>query len=107
VKEATPAEIAALLRDPACPASNSGGSRVVSIPHFLLFAKQRDFATTDLEQRTDERVETLGGSREPLIDPWRLLPNLARRLLRRSSLPREFVWVLPDETTASSCPEVP
>ena len=100
VTEIEPTEeiIASLLRHPDCPQARvlrSEDKRFVPVAQFILFARSRGVATTELEERTDAYVERIGGRRENVIDPWTAIPNLVRRVVGALESPPEYLWVLP------------
>ncbi|HEX2161977.1 MAG TPA: hypothetical protein VHF88_09180 [Thermoleophilaceae bacterium] len=49
----------------------------------------------DAEKQVDALVVELGGKRIDVVDPWRVIPDLIKRLLGRPIPPREDLYELP------------
>ena len=67
------AQLEALLRDPACPWAEfwrGRGNRAIVVADLLRFARACLGDRPGLERRLDAYVESIGGHRRRLIDPW-------------------------------------
>ena len=102
MREPTQADVIALLGDPQSPrARGLKTEQAVPVWSFIRFAKVRGFATSGVEALTDRVVRDLGGTREPVIDPWRWLTNLPRRATGGLTMLTEDLWLLPALTRPS------
>jgi len=59
--------------------------------------KRRYALGEDAEQITDAAVMEIGGKRVSVVDPWRVLPDLIRKLRGRPPLPNGDLYVIPDD----------
>jgi hypothetical protein len=75
------------------------GGREVHIPawRLVVVAKRRYMLGDDAEQVTDRAVTGIGGERISVVDPWRVLPDLIRKLRGRSPLPKDDLYVIPGD----------
>jgi hypothetical protein len=73
----TPAELAAILEDPACPwedrRTGPDGWRRIQVDRLLAFAFVKGADLRGLEERANTAVDALGGRREP-AGPGTALP---------------------------------
>ena len=92
-------DLRALLSDPwvtELKVHRAGDDRV-----YVLVAEVRDVAggrfdaAADLERQLDELVQSAGGERIELVDPWRAGANLLRRLVGRSVAPSDDLYAIP------------
>jgi len=51
----------------------------------------------DAERQLDSLVKTLGGHRLDSVDPWRVIPDLIKRLRGEPLPPRADLYALPDD----------
>lgn len=49
-----------------------------------------------LNTELEEAIEEIGGRRLEVIDPWRVLPDILRRLRRQALPPRDDVFEIPE-----------
>jgi hypothetical protein len=73
---------------PVASVVNAGRSRHPGVP--------------DIERQLDAFVRNAGGQRVAVVDPWRALGNLGRRLIRRPPQPADDLYVLPTEYLEAS-----
>jgi hypothetical protein len=93
-------DLRALLYDPRLPtverAYRNPGFRHVLVWRMLALAEVRLGNKPDLEQTLDALVEQVGGERLNVLDPWRWLPDLARRMGGKLLPPRDDVYAIPE-----------
>lgn len=79
--------------------------------HFLVWrtlalAEAEFGRRTDLDKTVETLVERVGGERIDTVDPWRWLPDLARRMLGQPLPPREDVYAIPEQFVDSAVSSV-
>jgi len=74
-----------------------GGDIHVLAWRLVAVAKRRCILGEDAEQRVDAAVGEIGGKRVSVVDPWRVLPDLIRKLRGRSPLPAGDLYVIPGD----------
>jgi hypothetical protein len=94
----TESDLRSLLADPRLRLQRvhgDRGNRHVFAWRLVALAEARFGWAADLEGQVDALVSEAGGQRIEMIDPWRWVPNLLRRLARRPLPPDEDLYVLP------------
>ena len=73
------------------------GGDGVHLPAWRLVAvaRRRHTLGDDAERMVDAVVAEIGGERVSVVDPWRVLPDLIRKLRRRPPLPKGDLYVIP------------
>ena len=96
----TESDLRALLADNRLPEQRvirgDDGFRHVLVWRLVALAEARHGYRPDLEAHVDALVERAGGRRVDLVDPWRWIPDVVRRL-RRQALPlRDDLYAIPE-----------
>ncbi len=75
------------------------GGDAVHLPAWRLVAvaKRRYALGDDAERAVDVAVAEIGGERVSLVDPWRVLPDLIRKLRGRPSPPKGDLYIIPGD----------
>jgi hypothetical protein len=71
------------------------GFRHVLVWRLLSMAEAKYGSRPNLEQDLDSVVERVGGERIAMVDPWRWLPDVLRRLRGSPLPPREDIYAVP------------
>jgi hypothetical protein len=77
----------------------SRGGLYVYVPAWRLVAvaKRRYMLSEDAGWVTDRAVREIEGKRVSLVDPWRVLPDLVRKLRSRPLPPKGDLYAIPDD----------
>jgi len=95
---ATPEQLAQLIRGADVPwmrVRRGGDGRHVLVWRLVALAEARLGPSADREAELDAFVEAVGGQRLNAVDPWRVVPDLVRKLKDAPSPPREDIYELP------------
>ena len=90
----------AVFRDPALPevdVKRGGGARHFLVWRTVALAEARLGHHRDMEQRLDSYVSGVGGRRLGMVDPWRFITDLVRRVRRLPLPPNEDIYEIPEE----------
>jgi hypothetical protein len=60
-------------------------------------ARSRHPRVPDIERQLDAFVRNVGGQRVAIVDPWRALGNLGRRLIKQPPQPVGDLYVVPTD----------
>ena len=75
------------------------GEGFIHVPAWRLVAvaKRLYKLGDDAERVTDVAVAEVGGERISVVDPWRVLPDLLRKVRGRPSLPSSDLYAIPGD----------
>lgn len=75
-----------------------GGDGVhLSAWRLVAVARRRHMLGDDAERMMDAAVAEIGGERVSVVDPWRVLPDLIRKLRGRPPVPKEDLYFIPSD----------
>ena len=100
----TAVDLRALLEDERLPfetVARASGERMVLVWRLVALAESRHPDVENVEAELDRVVEHVGGRRYGMLDPWRWLPDLVRRLTGNLKPLNEDLYGIPQSFFAA------
>jgi hypothetical protein len=109
--ELSQAELSAIFQEAEAATGmtvlRAAGAAHLQVSDVLELGRRRNPGAVDLEGQLDRFVAARGGERTAIVDPYRAVADLFRRLVGRSAVGRNHLYVLPKPKGASGDPESP